>query len=188
MQKSFNPWLVRWAGSISLTFLLARVSLAAPLTIRPHFTVELNVQVSEASKETLISDMTNALKKLDDVEIKTDGTSLWILYINVAPIRDKSGLKGYAISTVIVDQNASLTLKALPSEDFKTPVAEQKVKDLAIKLVDVRDHLLLTSTVEGLPKAYAQIVDYFNDTYLTPVREDIDRYNFDSSGSIRKAY
>jgi hypothetical protein len=173
---------------MGMTLSLAAVSLAAQAPIRPHFTVELNAQVSEASKETLISDMTRALKKLDDVEVKTDGTGLWVLYVNVAPIMDKSGLKGYAVSTVIADQDASLTLKGLPPEDFRTPAAEQTVKDLAIKLVDVRDHMLLTCTVDGLPKAYAQIVDYFNDTYLTPVREDIDRYNFDSSGSMRKAY
>jgi hypothetical protein len=171
-----------------LVIFWAATSLAAPTAIRPHFTVELNVQISEASKETLIGDMTNALKKLSDVEVKTDGNSLWVLYINVGPIRDKSGLKGYAISTVIADQNASQTLKELPSEDFKTPAAEQTVKELAIKVVDVRDHLLLTCTTDGLEKAYEQIVDYFNETYLMPVREDINRYNFDTSGSIRKAY
>jgi len=174
--------------SMGLVMFLAAHGGAAPAIIRPHFTVELNVQVSETSKETLVSDMTNALKKLDDVEVKTDGAALWILYLNVAPITDKSGLKGYAISTVIADQNSSKTLKALPDEDFKTPAVEQTVKDLAIKLVDVRDHLLLTCTVDGLPKAYAQIVDYFNDTYLAPVREDINKYNFDASGSIRRGF
>jgi hypothetical protein len=180
-------WNIEFLSLLALCS-LSRICLAETTAIRPHFTVELNVQVSEASKETLLSDMTHALKKLEDVEVRTDGTALWMLYINVAPIMDKSGLKGYAISAVIADQNASKTLKELPPEDFKTPAVEQKVKELAIKLVDVRDHLLLTSTVEGLPKAYGQIVDYFNDNYLTPVREDINRYNFDSSGSIRKGY
>jgi hypothetical protein len=183
--------LYRLAGMFFLAgFVIAPagVSWAAPATLRPRFTVELNVQASETSKEALISDMTSALKKLSDVEVTSDGTAVWMLYINVAPIMDKAGLKGYAISTVIADQNSSKTLKALPPEDFKTPAAEQTVKDLAIKLVDVRDHLLLTCTVDGLPKAYAQIVDYFNDNYLVPVRETIDNYNFDQSGSMRRGF
>lgn len=175
-------------GLIGPALALAGVSPAAPATLHPRFTVQLNVEASETSKEALISDMTTALKKLDDVEVTADGTSVWILDINVAPVMDKTGLKGYAVSTVIADQNSSKTLKSLPSEDFRTPAAEQTVKDLTMKLVDVRDHLLLTCTVDGLPKAYAQIVDYFNDNYLVPVREAIENYNFDKTGSIRRGY
>jgi hypothetical protein len=159
---------------------------AAPAQAR--FTVELNVQVSETSKESLISDMTQALRKLDGVQVTTDGSGLWILDMNVAPIMDKKGIQGYVISTVISDQNASKTLSALPSEDFKTPAAEHTVKTLAEKLVTVRDHLMLTCAKDGLPKAYLQIVDYFNETYLVPVREDIENYNFDRTGSMRRTF
>lgn len=158
----------------------------ASVVLHPRFTVEINAQVSETSKESLISDMTTAFNKLQDVKITADGTALWILYLNVAPIMDKTGLKGYAISTVIADQDSGLTLKALPVEDFKSPEVQQKIKDLAMKQVDIRDHLMLTCTADGLEKAYEQIVNYFNESYLTPVREEIDNYNYDRSGSMRR--
>jgi hypothetical protein len=106
----------------------------------------------------------------------------------VAPVTDQKGLQGYAVSTVIADQNSSKTLHALPAEDFKTPAAEQTVKDLASNLIDIRDHMLLTCTADGLPKAYAQIVDYFNETYLVPVREDIDNYNYNKFGTMRRGF
>jgi D-alanyl-D-alanine carboxypeptidase len=172
--------------TLAALLFLTSYAVAAPAMIRPRFTVQLNVQVSETSKEALISDMTTALKKLSDVEVTSDGKSVWILDLNVTPIMDKKGLQGYAISTVIADRNASKTLQALPPEDFQTPAANQAVKDLAAKLVDVHDHLMLTCAVNDLTKAYAQIVDYFDENYLSPVREEIDNYNFDQSKSIRR--
>jgi len=179
-------WLAVMALLTGRGMALAADSSAAPAIARPRFTVELKAQVSETSKESLISDMTATLKKLEDVKVTTDGKAFWILYLNVAAVMDKAGLKGYAISTVIADQNSSQTLQALPSEDFKTPAAEQTIKDLAKEQVDIRDHLIVTCTVDGLPKAYAQIVDYFNENYLEPVREEIDNYNFEKSGNIRR--
>ncbi len=99
--------------------MLAEIALAAPALLRPRFTVELNVQASETSREDLIGDITHELKALGDVDMTTGGTALWILSINVVPIMDKKGLQGYAISTVIADQNASQTLQKLPPEDFQ---------------------------------------------------------------------
>ena len=65
---------------------------------------------------------------------------------------------------------------------------EQAVKDLAKEQVTIREHLLVTCTVDGLTKAYLQIVDYFKETCLEPVREQIDNYNFNRSGSIRRGF
>jgi hypothetical protein len=170
------------------SLMLAAVSFADTVTPAPHFTVQLHVLATGTSQESVLSDMTHALLDLKDVEVTRDGSGLWILYLNIAPIVDRTGVKGYALSTVIADQYAAKTLKELPASDFASPAAQKTVKDLGKELVDVREHLMLTCTVDGLPKAYRQIVDYFNQTYLMPVREDVDNFNRNKSIGIHRGF
>jgi hypothetical protein len=142
-----------------------------------HFTVRLIISANESLKSIVSNDMTRELKKLGDVDVTEDTTASWLLYINVTPIQDSKGLKGYVFSTVIADQYSANTLKALPAEDFKDPKVAETIKELIQNQINLRDHLVQTCKTEDLQKTYASIVAYFDETYLMPVREDLN--NFD---------
>lgn len=123
--------------------------------------------------------MTRALQKLANVEVTDDNSAEWLLYVNVDPIIDSKGVKGYILSTVIADQYSANTVKALPAEDYKSPEVAATIKKLMANQVNLRDHQVQTCRPEDLKLADNKIVDNFDETYLMPVREDIQNFNLD---------
>jgi hypothetical protein len=154
---------------------LSSFSIASPKVLS-HFTVRLIISADESLKSIVSNDMTRELKKLGDVDVTEDTTASWLLYINVSPIMDAKGLKGYVFSTVIADQYSANTLKDLPAEDFKDPKVAETIKNLIKNQVNLRDHLVQTCKTEDLQKTYAGIVAYFDENYLMPVREDLNNF------------
>jgi hypothetical protein len=157
--------------------------LAVPLTaaplLQPHYKVKLIVSANNTLKSIVENDMSRALLKLSDVELTDEASAAWLLYVNVVPIIDSKGVKGYIFSTVIADQYSAQTVKALPAEDFKNAQVAERVNELLHDQVRMRDHSVQTCRPEELKRAYSQIVDNFDQTYLAPSREDIQNFNLD---------
>jgi len=155
---------------------LAAPAMAAPL-LKAHFVVKLVVSADDTLKSIVESDMTQLLQKLPEVEVTDDDSAAWLLYVNVVPLTDAKGVKGYIFSTVTADQYSANTVKALPAEDFKSPDVAASVKMLMARQVTLRDHWVQTCRPEDLKQAYSRIVDTFDGTYLAPAREDIQNFN-----------
>ena len=150
--------------------------MAKPL-LQSHYTVKLIVSANNTLKSIVESDMGQALRKLGDVEVTDDNSAAWLLYVNVVPIIDARGVQGYIFSTVVADQYSANTVKALPAEDYKSPDVAATIKKLMENQVNLRDHWVQTCRPEELKRAYTQIVDNFDETYLAPAREAIQNFN-----------
>jgi hypothetical protein len=155
---------------------LAASAMAKPL-LQSHFTVKLIVSADGQMKPVVESDMTSQLQKISDVEVTPDDSAGWLIYMNVDPITDSKGVVGYVLSTVIADQYSANSLKALPAEDFKSPEIAASIKKLMDNQVNLRDHLVETCRPEDLQKVYALIANRFEQSFIMPVREDVQDFN-----------
>ncbi len=150
---------------------------------KPYFPVRLIIRADNTTAPLMTDCMTKNLEKLEGVFVVQDKAAAWNIYLNVMPIQDTKGLKGYVVSTVIADGYPANTLEALPEEDFKNADVAQTVRRLAKGQVTINDHLVQTGAPEDLPKICSHLVSYFDVTYLIPPREDI--HDFDTRDLLK---